>query len=61
MSFLVFWLQTEIMLLGLFFALVFALGLHFGSCGNETVCILDPIPPFGTIENKSIYVSDVIL
>jgi len=39
-EFLVFWLQTEIMLLGCFFALVFFLGLHFGSCGNETVCIL---------------------
>ncbi len=43
-----------------FFALVF-LGLHVGSCGNETVCILDPLLPFGTIEKKRAYVSDVIL
>jgi hypothetical protein len=51
------------MLLGCFLLWFFALGLHFGSCGNETVCILDPLPPFGTIEKKKEHmsVSDVIL
>jgi hypothetical protein len=59
-EFLVFGCKTDIMLLLGCFCFGFCWDCILGHV-EMRLCILDPLPPFGTIEKKEAYVSNVIL